>query len=109
MKKVQHLSNIIIKSLNQNKMEEEKAPEIINKIVEFFNFWSNPDDEKGEYKSIKEFQLRIYDVSCEFVFKWYITEKELQEVSDFIGNPIENNMLSLGISEYFLELAVKPK
>jgi len=90
-------------------VEENKAPEIIDKIVGFFNFWSNPDDEKGEHVSIKQFQLRIYDVSYDFVFKWYITEKELKEVSDFTNIPIENDMLALGIGEYFLELAVKSK
>ena len=88
-------------------MEEEKAPEIINKIIEFFNFWNNPDNEEGEYTSIKTFQLRIYDVSYDFVFKWYITEKELKEVSDFTNIPIENNSLALGIGEHFLELAFK--
>jgi len=99
----------LIFHLNQNKMEEEKAPEIIDKIVDFFNFWSNPDNEEGEHVSIKQFQLRIYDVSYDFVFKWYITEKELKEVSDFTNIPIQNDMLALGIGEYFLELAVKSK
>ena len=88
-------------------MEEKKAPEIVNRIIEFFNFWNNPDDEEGEYTSIKEFQLRIYDVSYYFAFKWYITKEELQEVSDFTDIPIENNMLALGIGEHFLELAIK--
>ena len=88
-------------------MKEEKAPEIVDKIIEFFNFWNNPDREEGEYTSIKTFQLRIYDVSYNFVFKWYITEEELKEVSDFTNIPIENDMLALGIGEHFLELAFK--
>ena len=60
-------------------MEEEKAPEIVNKIVEFFNFWSNPDGEKGEYKSIKEFQLRIYDVSCELFLNGTLLKKSYRK------------------------------
>jgi hypothetical protein len=88
-------------------MKEEKAPEIVDKIVDFFNFWDNPDNEKTEHISIKEFQLRIYDVSYDFVFRWYITKEELKQVSDFTKIPIENNMLALGISEHSLELAIK--
>ena len=88
-------------------MEEKKAPEIIDKIVEFFNFWNNPDREEGQHISIKEFQLRIYDISYDFVFRWYITREELKEVSDFTEIPIENNMLALGIGDHFLELAIK--
>lgn len=90
-------------------MEEEKAPEIVDKIVEFFNFWNNPDHEEGEHISIKEFQLRIYDVSYDFVFRWYITKEELKEVSDFTKIPIENDMLALGISDHSLELAIRPE
>lgn len=88
-------------------MEGKEAPEIIDKIVDFFNFWNNPDNEKTEHTSIKEFQLRIYDVSYDFVFKWYITKEELKQVSDFTKIPIENNILALGIGEHSLELAIK--
>lgn len=89
------------------KAKKEKAPEILDRIIEFFNFWNNPDDEEGEYISIKTFQLRIYDVSYDFVFKWYITEEELKEVSEFTNIPIKNNTLSLGIGEHCLEITFK--
>jgi hypothetical protein len=88
-------------------MIKEKSPKILDRIIEFFNFWNNPDDEKGEYTSIKTFQLRIYDVSYDFVFKWYITEQELKEVSEFTNIPIKNNSLALGIGEHFLELTFR--
>lgn len=95
-------------NVNQNKVEEE-APEIIQRIVEFFNFWNNPDGEKGQYISIKDFQIRVYFVSDDFVFKWYVTKEELKQVSDFTEFPIIDDTIALSFSEYFFELAVRPE
>jgi len=89
--------------------EEDKGPEIIQKIVQFFNFWNNPDELEDEYVPIKAHQLEIYSVSYDFVFKWYVTEEELKEVSEFTGFNINDNMIALSIGEHNLELAVRGK
>lgn len=89
--------------------EEDKGPEIIQKIVEFFNFWNNPDELEDEYVPIKAHQLEIYSVSYDFVFKWYVTEEELKEVSEFTGFKIDDNMIGLSIGDHNLELAVRGK
>jgi hypothetical protein len=89
--------------------EEDKGPEIIQKIVEFFNFWNNPDELEDEYVPIKAHQLEIYSVSYDFVFKWYVTEEELKEVSEFTGFKINDDMIALSIGEHNLELAVRGK
>jgi len=35
-------------------MSEKKAPKIINDLVEFFQWWDNPNKEKGKYRSIQQ-------------------------------------------------------
>ena len=86
----------------------KKEPKIVKDIVEFFQYWQNPDRVEGEHLPIKEFQLQIYSVSIEFVFKWFVQESELKEVSEFTGIEIENNKLLLSLGEYEIELAVRP-
>lgn len=91
-------------------MEKEQAPEILENIVAFLNFWNNPDNSEEEYVPIKAFQLEVYSVSYAFAFKWYITQEELQQVSDYTDIEIEGNCLKLGIGEYQVELeAENPK
>ena len=87
----------------------EETPEIIEKILAFFNFWNNPDGSDDEYVPIKAYQLEIYSVSYNFVFKWYITEEELRQVSEHTGINIEDNRLKLGIGEHQLELEAMPE
>ena len=82
-------------------------PKIVKDIVEFFKYWQNPDRVEEEYGPIKEFQLQIYSVSTDFVFKWLVSEEELKEVSEFTEIEIEDNKLLLGIGEYNMELAVR--
>ena len=84
--------------------EKKKIPEIVNTIVDFFKFWQNPDGIDEEYLPIKTFQLRIYDVSMNFIFKWVISEIELKEVSEFTEVEVINGMLSLSLGEYNIEL-----
>jgi hypothetical protein len=84
----------------------EETPEIIDKIVAFFNFWNNPDELEDEHVPIKAHQLEIYSVSYDFVFKWYITEEELKQVSEHTGIEIEDNRLKLGIGDHRFELEV---
>lgn len=57
----------------------KEVPKIINDIVEFFQFWQNPDNVKGRTLPIKAFQLRVFDVSMDFVFKWYVSSEELKQ------------------------------
>jgi len=84
-----------------------ETPKIVDDIVEFIKFFDNPDREEGEFKSIKEIQLRIYDVSMSFYFKWYIPYEQLKEVSEFTNVKIENDTLSLSLGEYNIELSKK--
>lgn len=88
-------------------MEENNAPKIINDIVEFLNFWKNPDREEGEYISIKEFQLQVYSPSIDFVFKWYVSEEDLKAASEFSGIKIENKTIAFSFGEYNVELSVR--
>ncbi len=86
---------------------EKQPPKIVDSIVEFFKFWQNPDGVKEDYLPIKEFQLRIFDVSMDFIFKWYVSVDELKEASDFTEVKIVDNVLSLSLGEYSIELSRK--
>lgn len=89
--------------------EEKEVPKIVNEIVEFFKYWDNPDEEKGEYKSIKAFQLAIYGVSMNFIFKWIISNEELKQVSDYTGIEIIDDTMQLSLADYNIELSSKNK
>ena len=81
-----------------------KEPEILTKIVDFFKFWQNPDNSDDEYLPIKEFQLRVFDVSYDFIFKWMVSDKDIKSVSEFTNIEIKNNRLCLSVGEYVFEL-----
>lgn len=92
---------------NEIMSEEKKVPKIVNDIVEFFKYWDNPDEEKGEYKSIKGFQLAIYGPSMNFVFKWLVTDEELKQVSEYTEIDIVDCTLCLSLGDYNIELSSK--
>ncbi|WP_421977157.1 hypothetical protein [Roseivirga seohaensis] len=91
-------------------MEKEKTtPKIINDLREFFEFWHNPDRVEGDTLPIKEFQLMIYSVSIGFVFKWFVSKKDLEEASEYTEIEIIDNVLCLSLGEYQIELATRNK
>ena len=87
----------------------KKIPKIVNDIVEFFKYWDNPEKEKGEYKSIKVFQLTIYVPSVNFIFKWIVSDEELKQASDYTGIEIVDDTLYLSLADYNIELSSKNK
>ncbi len=89
--------------------EEKEIPKIVSDIVEFFQYWDNPDEEKGGYKSIKAFQLAIYGPSMNFIFKWVVSNEELKQASDYTGIEIVDDTLGLSLSDYNIELSSKNK
>lgn len=97
------------KPINTKIAEGEKkiVPDIVKRIVDFINFWNNPNRETGKYKSIEEFQLQIYSVSTDFAFKWWVSRQELLEVSKFIGESVSDNKLTLSIGNFTVELELQ--
>ena len=89
--------------------KEKEVPKIVSDIVEFFKYWDNPDEEKGDYKSIKMFQLMIYGPSMNFIFKWVVSKEEIKQASDYTGIEINDNTLGLSLGEYNIELYAKQK
>ena len=83
----------------------EETPEIITKLVDFINKWNNPNELPDGPRPIEIYQLIIYDVSYNFIFKWIIKEKELKEASAFTKVAIENNTIRLSIGECSVELS----
>ena len=85
------------------------AKKEIPKIVEFFKFWQNPDGVEGDELPIKPFQIWVYFVTPEFTFKWHVTEKELEEMAEYLEVKLKSKQrtLELAIGEYKIELESK--
>lgn len=88
-------------------LADSATPEIVTKLVDFFQFWQNPDRVEGDTLPIKEFQLQIYSPSYNFVFKWYVEKKDIEEAANFIGVKLKKNqrVLPMSLGEYNIELA----
>ena len=88
-------------------MAKKKTPEIVNAIVEYIKAYDNPDNEQGEYKSIKVYQLNCFDVSYNFRFKWVVKQSEIDEIAAWNKElkPInEGKTLLMVLREYRIEL-----
>lgn len=85
---------------------EENTPKVINAITEFLNAYSNPDDvPDGQPRPIKVYQLNCFDVSFNFIFKWVIKQKEMDEILKWNNDfKLENGVLKLFTDEYRIEL-----
>lgn len=96
-----------IEALHKADVSSSATPEIVNKLVEFFQFWQNPDRVEGDSLPIKEFQLQIYSPSYNFVFKWYVDKKDFEEAAKFIGTKLKKSQrtLQMSLGEYNIELA----
>lgn len=94
-------------ALHKADVSSSATPEIVNKLVEFFQFWQNPDRVEGDSLPIKEFQLQIYSPSYSFVFKWYVEKKDFEEAAKFIGIKLKKSQrtLQMSLGEYNIELA----
>jgi len=90
--------------------KEKKTPKVIEAVIEYLKAYSNPDDEKGEYISIKVYQLICFEVSYNFIFKWIIKQKEMNEILEWNKNfKLENGVLKLYLDEYRIELVATDK
>lgn len=85
---------------------EENTPKIINAIIDFLNAYSNPDNVPyGQPRPFKVYQLNCFDVSFNFIFKWVIKQKEMDEILKWNNDfKVENGVLKLFIDEYRIEL-----
>lgn len=93
-------------ALHKADVSSSATPEIINKLVEFFQFWQNPDRVEGDSLPIKEFQLQVYSPSYNFVFKWYVDKNDFEEAAKFIGTKLKKSQrtLQMSIGKYDIEL-----
>jgi len=90
-----------------NGVQGAVSSKIVNKLVEFFQFWQNPDRVEGDSLPIKEFQLQIYSPSYNFVFKWYVEKEELEAAAKWIDVKLKKNQrtLPMSLGEYNIELS----
>ena len=91
--------------------KEKKAPKTVEAIIDFLKAYSNPDDvPDGEGRPIKVYMLNCFEVSYNFIFKWIIKQKEMDEIlkwnKDF---KLESGVLKLYLDEYRIELVATDK
>ena len=91
----------------QGAVSSSACPKIVNKLVDFFQFWQNPERVDGDTLPIKEFQLQIYSPSYNFIFKWYVEKEELEAAAKWIDVKLKKNQrtLPMSLGEYNIELA----
>lgn len=90
-------------------MARKKVPDVINSILTFLKAYSNPDNvPDGEGKPIKVYMLNCWDVSYNFIFKWVIKQREMDEILEWNKDfKLENNVLKLFLGgDYRIELVV---
>ena len=82
------------------------TPEIVEKLVDFFQFWQNPDRLESDSFPIKEFQLQIYSPSIDFIFKWRVKKEDVIAAAKFIDVKLKKNqrILPMSLGEYNIEL-----
>ena len=89
-------------------MAKRNEPEIISRLLKFFEFWRNPNNVLvGKPKNIELFQLEVYRPSRQFVFKWYISKEEFAEVAQYYDVKLtkRQRILCFELGEYNIELA----
>lgn len=85
----------------------KKDEPIVERIVNFFKLWSNEaETDKDGCRPFKEFQFYPFEVSYDFVFKWFVSEQEMKDVAKYIGIKLRKGQkkLTLTLGEYDIEL-----
>lgn len=91
--------------------KQKNAPKILDRVLEFINWWDNPDKIYNKPRPVSMHELWVLSVSPNFVFKWYIEEEDFIEAANYLGEELEPGQKSIflaigDLKEYKIELSI---
>jgi hypothetical protein len=80
---------------------------IIDRLVSFFKLWRNEEESDTDGSTpLKPHNLYIFEVSYDFVFKWFVSEEEMRDAAKHVGIELTEGQsrITLELGEYLIEL-----